>query len=374
MTGWHEVALAWRRIVAIARIETLFIRGDRATLSLVLVVPALQIVLFGYAVNFDPRDVPIAVAGAAARSSDTLAAAIADTGYFRVVADALPGGAAEELVRARSALVGVELGARPAAEGAAQSFAGAARVVVDASDPSAVRPAVLALERAWLRRALTAVGVDASAAAKVQWLYNPDGRSAWSLLPGLVGVVVMISALLLGALTLVRERERGTWEALLVTPVHPLEALLGKLGPYVMLGVLQATVVIGVGHALFAMPVRGGVGLLLAAAAVLAAAHLTLGFALSALAQTQVQAVQAAVLFYLPSMVLSGFMFPFEGMPRWAQALGQALPLTHFVRTARGVLLRGAPGAEVAAELWPVLLFLVAAAMLALAAYRRRLD
>jgi ABC-2 type transport system permease protein len=139
-------------------------------------------------------------------------------------------------------------------------------------------------------------------------------------------------------------------------------------------GVLQAGVVVGVGHALFAVPVAGSLTLLLVAAAVMAAAHLTLGFALSALAQTQVQAVQAAVLFYLPSMVLSGFMFPFEGMPRWAQVLGEALPLTHFVRAARGVLLRGAGGAEVAAELWPVGVFLVAAAIVALVAYRRRLD
>jgi ABC-2 type transport system permease protein len=138
--------------------------------------------------------------------------------------------------------------------------------------------------------------------------------------------------------------------------------------------VLQAGVVIALGYALFDVPVRGSLGALLAASAMFAAAHLTLGFALSALAETQVQAVQAAVLFYLPSMVLSGFMFPFEGMPGWARALGEALPLTHFVRAARGVLLRGASGAEIAAELWPIALFLFAAAVAALAAYRRRLD
>jgi ABC-2 type transport system permease protein len=369
-----EVGATLRRIRAIARIETLFIRGDRATLGLILVVPALQIALFGYAVNFSPRDVPIAIARAAAEPRSALSAAIEETGYFRVVADGLVNGAAEEHVRSRRALIGVELGEPAAGDDAWSAAAGSPRLIVDASEPSAVRPAVLALQSAWLRRALAATGVADVPAVRIDWLYNPDGRTAWSLVPGLAGVVVMISALLLGALTLVRERERGTWEALLVTPVRPGEALLGKLAPYVLLGVLQAGVVVALGHALFGVPVQGSVALLLAAGALFAAAHLTLGFALSALAETQVQAVQAAVLFYLPSMVLSGFMFPFEGMPRWAQVLGEALPLTHFVRAARGVLLRGAGTAEIVTEITPVLLFLVAATVLALAAYRRRLD
>jgi len=367
-----EIRSTLRRIAAIARIETLFIRGDRATLGLILVVPALQIVLFGYAVNFNPRDVPIAIARAA--PDGALSAAIEDTHYFRIVADGLANGVAEQHVRSGAALIGVELGEPAAADDAWSFTRSGPRLIVDTSEPSTVRPAVLALETAWLRHSLLATGFDAPPALDVDWLYNPDGASAWALIPGLAGVVVMISALLLGALTLVRERERGTWETLLVTPVRPGEALLGKLAPYVLLGVLQAGVVIALGHALFGVPVKGSVALLLGASALFAAAHLTLGFALSALAQTQVQAVQAAVLFYLPSMVLSGFMFPFEGMPRWARAIGQALPLTHFVRAARGVLLRGAGGAEVAAELWPVTLFLAAAALLALVAYRRRLD
>lgn len=344
---------------AIARIEMLFIRGDRPTLGLILVVPALQIVLFGYAVNLDPRELPIAIARA--EPGGALSAAIADAGYFRIVADGLARGGAAHQVRSRAALIGVEAAdARP-------------RLVVDASDPAAVRPAVAALERAWLRRSLRAAGFDPPA-IEVEWLHNPEGRTAWSLVPGLAGVVVMISALLLGALTLVRERERGTWETLLVTPARPGEALLGKLAPYGLLAVLQAGVVVALGHALFGVPVAGAVALLQGAAAVFAAAHLTLGFAISALARTQVQAVQAAVLFYLPSMVLSGFMFPFEGMPGWAQAIGEVLPLTHFVRAARGVLLRGAGGAEIAAELWPVAAFLAVAVVVALVVYRRRLD
>jgi ABC-2 type transport system permease protein len=184
----------------------------------------------------------------------------------------------------------------------------------------------------------------------------------------------MISMLMLGALTLVRERERGTWESLLATPVDALDALIGKLSPYVAIGAMQGTVVVGIAQLLFDLPVKVGLWALLAAAPVYAAANLILGFAFSAVAESQMQAMQVAVFFYLPSMLLSGFMFPFQGMPSWARAIGEMLPLTHFVRAARWVLLKGQGAAVVAHEMWPVALFGLLAAALALIAYRRRLD
>jgi len=208
----------------------------------------------------------------------------------------------------------------------------------------------------------------------VEWLYNPTGRTAWTIVPGLVGVVVMISMLMLGALTLVRERERGSWETLLVTPVTPLEVLVGKLSPYMMIGTTQAVVVIAVARLLFDLPVRGNVWALLAAVPVYATAHLALGFIFSALAQNQLQAMQGAVFFYLPSMLLSGFMFPFPRMPLWARTLGELLPLTHFVRTARGVLLRGEGAPFVVATMIPVALFTMIAMTVALGVYRQRID
>jgi ABC-2 type transport system permease protein len=214
---------------------------------------------------------------------------------------------------------------------------------------------------------------EAPSRSEVQWLYNPDARTAWSLAPGLVGVVVMITMLMLGALTLVREREQGSWEGLLATPVTALDALLGKLSPYVIVAVAQAAIVIALANVLFHMPTRGNVTVLLLASAVFGLAHLTLGFALSAVAYSQIQAIQAAVFFYLPSMLLSGFMFPFEGMPAWARSLGNALPLTHFVRSARGVLLKGYGASEVMTEMWPVAVFALASAGVAIASYRRRL-
>lgn len=180
--------------------------------------------------------------------------------------------------------------------------------------------------------------------------------------------------LMLGALTLVRERERGSWEALLATPVDALDALVGKLSPYVVMGAAQGAVVVGLAQLLFGLPANSGIWALLAATPVYATANLLLGFAFSALAESQMQAMQGAVFFYLPSMLLSGFMFPFQGMPRWARAIGEALPLTHFVRAARDVLLKGQGAIVVSQEMWPVALFGLVAATLALAAYRRRLD
>jgi ABC-2 type transport system permease protein len=363
----------WQRITAVMRIETLRVLRDPPTMALIVVVPALQILLFGGAVNLDPKGLTLAIAHPVGMDTSSLARAVESSGYVQVLGDPLGPGEAEQALRDGRTELALEL-----------STDRAPRLLVDASDPSAVRPAALAVQAAIQRHALNSIAAAAGLALneahvqafapQIEWLYNPAASTTWAITPGLVGVVVMITMLLLGALTLVREREQGSWETLLTTPVDGFDALAGKLSPYVLIGVLQAGIVIALGHALFAVPVRGSIVGLLAAAALFAAAHLILGFALSALAATQIQAIQAAVFFYLPSMLLSGFMFPFEGMPRWALVLGECIPLTHFVRAARGVMLRGAGGMHVLAEMWPVVLFAVPATALALAAYRRRLS
>src|SRR6266403_4585112 len=350
------------RILAVTRIETLRLLVDRPSLGLILLVPALQLVLFGYAVNLAPKNIPIAIAKSCAARGRWITRAVADTESFRLVATDEGAYAADEYLSSGRARVAIECRSGEAP-----------RLLADASDPSAVRPAVALLEAALLRETLRGMPFEPPSLT-VQWLYNPDARTAWSLGPGLVGVVVMITMLMLGALTLVRDREEGSWEGLLATPVTALDAMVGKLAPYVMVGVSQAAIVIALARVLFDMPTLGSVTALLFASALFALAHLTLGFALSALAHSQVQAIQAAVFFYLPSMLLSGFMFPFEGMPAWARSLGNALPLTHFVRSARGVLLKGYGASEVVAEMWPVALFAVAAASVAIASYRRRLS
>ena len=251
---------------------------------------------------------------------------------------------------------------------------GEPQVVVDATDPAAVRPALAALENAYWRHAAQLYAIGPVPSVRVEWLYNPDGRTAWTIVPGLAGVVVMISMLMLGALTLVRERERGSWETLLATPVDAVDALVGKLSPYVIIGTVQAAVIIGIARLLFDLPATGDLWALLIAVPLYSAAHLILGFAFSALAESQLQALQGAVFFYLPSMLLSGFMFPFLGMPAWARSIGEMLPLTHFVRATRSVLLKGEGASLVAREMAPVAIFTLVAAVLALAAYRRRID
>jgi ABC-2 type transport system permease protein len=361
-----------RRWAAIARLELLHLMRDPPSLSLIAVVPAIQVLLFGYAVNLDPRNVPIAIARETAEPEGTLRRAIADSGYFRVIADGLAPGEAQRLVVQRHAMIGIEVPQPTETTDADRSRP--VRVVIDASDPAAVRPAALALESQLWRHLHRAPSPDTPVPVRVDWLYNPQGLTSWAIAPALAGVIVMISMLMLGALALVRERERGSWEGLMSTPISGLDAMVGKLTPYVLVGVGQAAVVWAVSHWLFALPIRGGVALLAFATALLAIAHLVTGFALSALARTQVQAIQAAVFFYLPSMLLSGFMFPFTGMPRWAMWLGEALPLTHFIRAARGLLLRGEHWDYAVSEMFPMAIFTVLIGAGAILVYRLRLE
>jgi ABC-2 type transport system permease protein len=368
---WRRIRGRIARVLAVARVEILHLIHDRTTISLILLVPAIQIVLFGYAVNLDPKHVPIAIAGDHDGPVDQVNRVIRETGYFRILADGLKPGAAERMVVQGKALVGIELPPREHSDGGAL---GEPKVVVDATDPAAVRPALAALENAYWRHAAQLYAIGPVPSVSVEWLYNPEGRTAWTIVPGLAGVVVMISMLMLGALTLVRERERGSWEALLATPVDAVDALIGKLSPYIIIGTVQAAVVICIARLLFNLPVTGDLWALLIAVPLYSAAHLILGFAFSALAESQLQAIQGAVFFYLPSMLLSGFMFPFLGMPAWARSIGETLPLTHFVRATRGVLLKGEGASLVACEMAPVAMFTLVAAALALAAYRRRID
>ncbi len=360
-----------RRMLAVARLEMLHLIHDRTSISLILIVPTIQIMLFGYAVNFTPKQVPIAISKgyAAARLIHRI---VEETGYFAIEAEDLRPGGATQMVAQGKALVGIEIPTPD--ESDRDQIPGDPTVIVDASDPGAVRPALAALENSYLRHVAETFAIGPVPDVKLVLLYNPSSKTAWTIVPGLVGVVVMITMLMLGALTLVRERERGSWETLLATPVDAVDALVGKLSPYILVGIVQAAAVIWIARLLFDLPLRGDLAALLLAVPLYAAAHLILGFAFSALAESQLQAIQGAVFFYLPSMLLSGFMFPFQGMPAWAQIIGEALPLTHFVRATRGVLLKGEGASLVLSEMMPVALFALIAAACALAAYRRRID
>lgn len=357
-----------RRIRAVFRVETAQLISDRPSLSLILLLPIVQILLYGYAINLNPTHIPLAVATDDGRLAGRMTELVDRSPWVARVGAVGAPGSAESAVRQGRALIGLEIG-QSEALGAPE-----ARIFADASDPTTVRPAVAAIESMLWRQAIALYVPENAPGLRVIWLHNDGADTRRSVTPGLIGVVIMISMLFLGALTLARERERGSWESLLATPVTPADALIGKLSPYLVIGVAETALLLGAVHLLFDVPLPPAAVTLLLAAPLLATAYLILGFAFSAMAQTQMQAIQGAVAIYLPSLLLSGFIFPFRGMPVWAQWIGEAMPLTHFIRATRAVLLRGEGPETVVRNMVPVVVFAVAAFVIAVLAYRRRLD
>jgi ABC-2 type transport system permease protein len=372
----HSLRTRNIKIATVARAELQHLFRDRLTRSLLLLVPAVQLLLFGYTANHNPKAIPIAIqsTGQSDQSNtdpvlSMLTQTVEATGYFKVLSHSDQ--SVHARVSNREALIGIEWSAD------ALSFPPALTLTLtaDASDPAAVRPALLALQSAlWKQLAGGGSTNSIRPSLNIEWLYNPEGRSAWSIVPGLIGVIVMITTLLLGSLALVRERESGAWQNLCVAPLRASDVLVGKLIPLLGLAVCQTLLVLLLAHWLFELPIRGSILALLLASMLFASAHLALGFLISLLVVNQLQAIQAAVFFYLPSMLLSGFMFPFEGMPVWAQRLAETLPLTHFVRVARGVLLRGEGMTAMAGEMGAVILFTAVFLAASIAFFRRQTD
>ena len=372
----------WGRFIAILLKEFRQIRRDRLTFAMMVAVPILQLVLFGYAINGDPRHLPLAVVDAdGGEFSRGLVAALRNSRYFEVVATPDGEADAERMLADGSAQFALVVppgftrrlvrGERPAL-----------LLAADATDPSATGNALAAIGRIAdqaIGRELAGPLAALRAGAppfelRVQRRYNPEGLSRYNVVPGLVGVILTMTMVMMTALAMTRERERGTMENLLATPARPIEVMVGKIVPYILIGYGQVAVILVAARLLFEVPMRGSFALLSAALVVFIAANLAVGFTFSTIARNQLQAMQLTFFFFLPSMLLTGFMFPFRGMPGWAQAIGEALPLTHFLRIVRGILLKGNGVAEVGAELVPIGLFLIAATAVALLRYRRTLD
>jgi ABC-2 type transport system permease protein len=362
------VGAALKRIWAVARVESLMVLRDRAHMALILVLPIFQILLYGYAISLEPRRVILAIATDEPQLVNQAIDMVERTPMLTLLKPIGAAGSAERAVKDGRAQVGVEVGRDPQTHGVA------VRILADSGDPSEVRPALAILQTGLWRSVAETYAQDQTPTVATTWLYNPRNADVWMIAPGLVGMIVMVTMLFLGALTLVRERELGSWETLLATPVRPAEALVGKLAPYLVIGLGQTLMLIAIVHGLFGVPAPPATWALVAATPVFIAAYLILGFAISALAHTQIQAAQAAVFCYLPSLMLSGFMFPFNGMPGWAQGFGEVLPLTHYIRASRDILIRGQSAAALVGEMTPVALFALAAALVAIACYRRRLD
>jgi ABC-2 type transport system permease protein len=373
---------ALARTFAIALKEVQQMLRDRLTFAMAAGVPILQLVLFGYAINTDPKGLPTAVVSQDdSPMARSLVAALQTSGYFRVVESGIAEARGDALLQSGDiqflVVVPGEFGAR-----VVRGERPAVLVAADATDPAAGGNAIAALSQLGttaLNRDLR--GALASHApqplpfeVRVQRRYNPEGLSRYNIVPGLVGTILTMTMVMLTALAMTRERERGTMENLLATPVRPLEVMVGKILPYVVLGYVQLGVILGAAFLLFDVPMVGSATLLLAMIGVFMLANLGVGFTFSTLARNQLQALQLTFFFFLPSMLLSGFMFPFRGMPQWAQHLGEVLPLTHFLRIVRGVMLKGSGATELLPELWPMLAFLAAAGGVALMRYRQTVD
>lgn len=368
------------RIRAVLFKEAIQMRRDRLTFAMIIGIPIIQLVLFGYAINTDPKRLPtgmvVADPGPAARA---IMAGMRSSGYFdietglteRQVREALAAGSLAFVVTVPS-----DFHADLARGREAQIL-----VEADATDPAASANAVAALPEI-VRRAVATASVgppapgssSAGAEVVVHRLYNPEGITAYNIVPGLLGTILTLSTTLMTALALTREIERGTMENLLAMPVRPAEIMVGKILPYIGLGLAQVLVILVAAFFLFAVPMEGSLALLLAAVLLFIAANVTLGYTFSTLARTQMQAMQMTFFFFLPSILLSGFMFPYRGMPGWAQALGEVLPLTHFLRAVRGIMLKVNGLELVAPNLWPVAAFLLVIGAVALLRFRRTLD
>ena len=370
------------RIWAIFVKEVLQMRRDRLTLGMIVGVPLMQLCLFGFAINFNPKALPTAVSvadsGPFARS---IVAALRNSSYFEIVAETNSPRAARAMLQRGDVLFVVEIPVnftRDIMRGQRPDLL----IEADATDPAAggfAMSAFQGLAQTALRDDLK--GPLATRAqgpppfnAITHMLYNPESNTQYSIVPGLLAIILTMTMVLMTCLALTRERERGTYENLLAMPATPIEIMIGKIAPNVMVGALQSAIILAMAKFVFAVPMAGSMALLALALAIYVVANLAVGYTFSTIAESQLQAMQMMTFFLLPAILLSGFAFPFAGMPVWAQYLGEVLPATHFLRIIRGILLKDNGMAEIWPNLWPLLLFVFVVGSIALLRFRRTLD
>lgn len=359
------------RILAIARKEFFHLRRDHLTGGMVVGLPIMMTLLFGYAINNDVRNLNAGVVDEANTSaSRALVADAVATQVINVVEHAGSTRQLERMIAAGKISVGLYI-PNDFEERLAQKRPPYAQLLIDDSDPVILGAARGLAQLPLVRKSQTTVGATTF---EVRALYNPERRSAVFIVPGLCGVILTLTMVLFTAIAIVRERERGNLELLITTPVQPLELMIGKIIPYVFIGYVQISLILLLGVSLFDVPVRGSMLDFYGGAGVFVISTLTLGLLISTVAETQFQAFQLTFMSFLPQLLLSGFMFPFEGMPKAAQYLAEIFPLTHFLRIVRGVVLRDADLAMLTADIWPLAAFFVVVMGLATMRFRKRLD
>ena len=371
-----------RRTWAMIVKEFVQMRRDRMTFASMMLVPVLQLTLFGYAINTDPRHLPTVVLtrddGPLTRA---VLAALRNTDRFDFRWQVRDPQELDKLIRSGTAQFGVEIPAsfeRDVRRGDRPAIL----VIADATDPVATGTAVASLHGvidSALRRELR--GPDESVTKTtepfditLQNRYNPEGLTQLNIVPGLLGIVLTMTMMMYTALAVTREIERGTMENLLSMPIKPVEIMIGKIAPFVLVGFVQMIIILVAARYLFDVPILGNVWLLIAVSTLFAASNLAVGYTFSTVAQNQLQAVQMTFFFFLPNFLLSGYAFPFRGMPGWAQAIGEALPLTHFIRIVRGIMLKGNGLGDMQMDVLALFVFMMVAMGLALLRFRRTLD
>ncbi len=379
----NNISTSLRRVGAVFVKELVQMRRDRLTFGMMFGIPILQLILFGYAINTDPKNLPTALLiGEQTPVIRTLIAGLENSGYYDIVLQADDPAASEALLASGQVAFVVSIPA-----GFTKQLVRGERpqmlIEADASDPAAASNAIARAE-AIVSRALHhelqrgPLSHLASQPPPVELIiharYNPEGKSSYNIVPGLLGVILTMTLVMITAMAMTREVERGTMENLLAMPVNPAEVMIGKITPYVLVGSVQTAVILIAANLLFSVPFAGPIWLLLAGTCIFMFANLALGFTFSTIARSQMQAMQLTFFFFLPSILLSGFMFPFRGMPGWAQILGEALPLTHFLRIVRGVMLKGADLGQLHAPILSICLFTAVIMTVALLRYRRTLD
>ncbi len=362
--------------------EFLQLKRDRITFAMIIVIPIVQLTLFGFAINTDPKQLPTAVIlGDQSVFTRSFVAAMKNSDYFNVV-ETLPD---EEAGRRALAQGRVQFVLNVPVDFSRRLLRGerpSLLVEADATDPSATGSALAALPvlvQSVSGKDLTGPlahlnGAPAAFDVQVHRLYNPEGITQYNIVPGLMGAILTMTMVMMTGLAVTRERERGTMENLLATPVLPVEVMTGKIVPYVAIGLVQSSIILAAARLIFHVPFAGSLLAIYLAALLFIAANLTVGVTLSSIARNQLQAMQLAMFYFLPNLLLSGFMFPFAGMPAWARFIGDLLPLTYFNRLIRGILLKGNGWVDLWPSVWPMALFMVIVMGIALRFYRRTLD
>ena len=380
MAGKSSISIS--RLGAIVLKEFIQMKRDRMTFGMMIGIPLLQLVVFGFAINSNPKNLPTGILTAdRGPFGRTIAYALVNSGYFSFD---------HEISTEREAHDLLEQGAVQFVLNIPEDFT--RRLIrgehpdllleADATDPAATGNAIATINQlvqtAWnrdLKGPLAGLRANPPPVdLRIHAKYNPEAITQYNIVPGLMGIVLTMTMVMITALAITRERERGTMENLLATPVRPVEVIMGKILPYVFVGYVQVALILILARVVFGVPMIGSIPLLLICTFLFIAANLAVGITFSTVAKNQLQAVQMTFFFFLPSILLSGFMFPFRGMPEWAQGVGSVLPLTHFLRIVRGILLKGNGLPEVWHHLWPILIFVTVAMTVGVKRYRQTLD